>query len=109
MIKQAAPMLADCNKGTTIFAADPYVATELSYYLPSCQISFYSDTAILKGGYAPFSNSSLRVADPARELSLSRKIYYVYYDQQKSVMPADLHQSALTSYGSLNIATYSEE
>lgn len=109
MIKQAAQTMAECSKGTTIFAADPYVATELSYYLPSCQINFYSDTSVLKGGYAPLSNSPLRVADPARELSLSRKIYYVYYDQQKSAMPSELHQSAIASYSGLTVATYSEE
>lgn len=107
-IKQLASTI-DCARGTTVFAADPYVAIELDYYLPSCQIRFYSETVSLGGGYAPLSNNTLHVSDPTKELANSRKVVYVYYDTQKLTMPSNLIESSSVSYGSLNAATYSAE
>ncbi|HSW91626.1 MAG TPA: glycosyltransferase family 39 protein [Candidatus Saccharimonadales bacterium] len=109
MVKQAAALMKDCTKNATVFAADPYVAIELDYYLPDCQIQFYSATDTLKGGYAPLSNSPLHVDEPARELALSSKIYYVFYDQQTQTMPSALHHSTVKSFDSLHVATFSVE
>lgn len=109
MIKQAAAMMKDCSKNATVFAADPYVAIELDYYLPDCQVQFYSETDTLKGGYAPLSNSPLRVDNPARELALSSKVYYVFYDKQTQTMPSELHHSTVKSFDSLHVATFSVE
>lgn len=106
MMKLASASIRDCEQGTTVFAADPYVAIELAYYLPHCQIHFYSKSAILKGGFAPLSNSPLRVGDSARELSSSRKLYYVYYGQQRNVMPDTLKQVSISSFNTVNIATF---
>jgi hypothetical protein len=39
---KVAAQLMPCDRNSTILAADPYVATELSYYLPSCEVRFYS-------------------------------------------------------------------
>jgi len=108
-IKQAVASIPACDKGLTVFAADPYVAIELAYYLPNCQINFYSQTASLGGGYAPLSDSPLRVVDPARELSSSRKIYYSYYGQPESRMPPGLHRTASAVYGAMTVTTYSAE
>lgn len=110
MTKEAAAAMADCqgNDGASVFASTPYVAIELSYYLPSCQINFSSTTATLKGGYGPLSNSPLRVTNASREFALSHKVYYVYYSGDPlSTMPSTLHQTALSTYGGLNVATYS--
>lgn len=99
----------NCDRGTTIFAADPYVAIELDYYLSSCQIRFYSETVSLGGGYAPLSNNTLHVFDPAKELANSRKVVYVYYDTQKLAIPSALRESSSVSFGSLHAATFSAE
>jgi mannosyltransferase len=99
----------NCDRDTTIFAADPYVAIELDYYLSSCQIRFYSETVSLGGGYAPLSNNTLHVSDPAKELTNSRRVVYVYYDTQKLAMPSALRESSSISYGSLHAATFSAE
>jgi len=108
-VKQAAASIPACDKGYTIFAADPYVAIELSYYLPNCQINFYTQWSNLTGGYAPLADSPLRVVDPARELSSSRKIYYVYYGQPESTMPSNLHQVSSAMYGAMTVAAYSAQ
>lgn len=108
MVKQAA-MISKCDTTSSVFAADPYVAIELAYYLPECQIYFYSQTATLKGGYAPLSNSPLHVSDTAKELGSNRTIYYVYYGEQEMNMPANHKQVDLKTFDALRVATFSVE
>ena len=103
-----AAIKGQCTNGTSILAADPYVAIELSYYLPnSCQLRFYSATDELKGGYAPLSDSSLRIEKPATELAHSRKLYYVYYGTSQLMMPSTLIQNNHQEFGALNVDTFS--
>lgn len=108
MTKQAA-LVPKCNANASVFAADPYVAIELAYYLPDCHIYFYSQTATLKGGYAPLSDSPLHVSDPSKELSSNRTIYYVYYGDQNVKMPASHTQTSLAEFDALRVATFSAE
>lgn len=108
MVKQAA-LVPKCDASSSVFAADPYVAIELAYYLPDCPIYFYSQTATLKGGYAPLSNSPLHVSDSSKELALSRTIYFVYYDDQGLKMPAGHTQTSLAKFDALTVATFSAE
>lgn len=110
-VKDAVAAIKDqCTSDTTILAADPYVAIELSYYLPdTCQLRFYSPTDELKGGYAPLSDSSLRIEKPAIELVHSRKLYYVYYGQPQLSMPATLLQNNHQEFGALNVDAFSAE
>lgn len=106
----AAAMKDHCSDGTTILAADPYVAIELSYYLPaSCQLRFYSQSDILKGGYAPLSDSAARIELPARELANSRKLYYVYYGNAQLTMPSNLRQDSHQAFGAMNVDAFSAE
>lgn len=103
-VKQAAQIIT-CEEGTILLAADPYVAIELAYYLPGCDIHFYSDTANLKGGYAPLANSPLRVGNEA-ELVDKKAITYVHYDEPKLAMPTMLNQVTERSFGPLHVAEY---
>lgn len=109
MVKQAAAEIADCSPDQTILAADPYVAIELSYYLPDCEIRFYSESAELSGGYAPLSNSPLHVADPETELASSRDLLYIYYGEPQLVMPNTLAAAGRTSFGQLHVAQFYAE
>lgn len=98
-----------CTDGSKIVAADPYVAIELSYYLQQhCPVYFYSDTADLRGGYAPLAQSPLRIGDPANELKNS-KLTVVYYDELKMQLPSTLRQTEQWSYGPLHVASYGVE
>jgi mannosyltransferase len=108
-VSEAAKSIASCDKSTTVLAADPYTAIELSYYLPSCEIRFYSAADNLKGGFAPLANSPLRIAHPSSELTNSSKLQYVYYDKPHLTMPANLVQLGHTTYGKLNVDTYMAE
>jgi len=103
---QAAAQLKPCGHDTTILAADPYVAIELSYYLSSCEIRFYSPTDNLKGGYAPLANSALRIADPSTELAHSTKIQYVYDGKPRLTMPTNMVQIGHDTHGELAIDTF---
>jgi uncharacterized membrane protein len=107
--KQGAAEIADCGPDTTILAADPYTAIELLYYLPNCEVRFYSESAELSGGYAPLSNSPLHVADPATELAGSHELIYVYYGEPELVMPDTLQATEHTSYGKLHVAEFHAE
>lgn len=91
----------DCN--STILANDPYVAIELGYYLEDCTVQFYSETAKMGGGYAPLSESMLRVADPEKELASAKHITYIYYDEPKLQMPVDFREIEVKSFGPLHI------
>jgi hypothetical protein len=108
-VSEAAANIGACNQSTTILAADPYVAIELSYYLSSCEIRFYSPTDYLKGGFAPLADSPLRIAHPSSELTNSSKLQYVYYDKPRLTMPANLVQIGHNAYGQLNVDTYMAE
>jgi hypothetical protein len=108
-VGQAATQLRPCTHDTTVLAADPYVAVELSYYLPSCEIRFYSPTDKLTGGYAPLAGSSLRIADPSTELTHSTKLEYVYYGKPRLTMPTNMVQIGNETYGALTVDTFVTE
>lgn len=108
-VNAIAAQMKSCRDGDTVFAADPYVAIELDYYLPDCPIYFYSQTDVLRGGYAPLSQSPLRIGDSGRELASSKKILYVYYDKSHLAMPNGFRQTDSLSYGALNLAVFSAE
>jgi len=106
---EAAASLMPCSHGATILAADPYVAIELSYYLPSCEVRFYSSADELKGGYAALTESPLRIAQPEVELANSTKLYYVYYNKPRLTMPHNLAETKHETYGTLSVDTFEAE
>lgn len=108
-IAQAAKSLTACESGSTILAADPYVAIELSYYVKNCDIYFYSEDDALGGGYAPLSESPLRVSDPSLQLATEKSVYYVHYDEPKLELPGNLQKSLEEKYGALTVAQFSAE
>jgi uncharacterized membrane protein len=105
-VKQVTSIIKDCQTGTVILAADPYVAIELSYYLPTCSINFYSDTASLGGGYAALSNSNLRISNPANQLTGAKLIYYVHYGDAKLKMPANLELNVRNNFDELVVERF---
>lgn len=108
-INLVAAQMQTCKDGDTVFAADPYLAIELDYYLPDCPIYFYSQHDVLKGGFAPVNQSPLRISDPQRELASSKRIFYVYYDKSQLVLPNGMRQTDSLSYGALNMVIFSAE
>ena len=107
MVNSAVAAMATCKDGATILAADPYVAIELSYYLPDCQIHFYSQYASLKGGYAPLSESPLRVDQPASQLAGSKSIYYVDYNNTSLDAPLGVRESSRWEFDALKVSQFS--
>ncbi len=105
-VKEVAAVVKKCGDGVAILAADPYVATELGYYLSSCKINFYSEYASLGGGYAPLSNSGLRIVDPKIELFSSKEIYYIYYGDAKLNMPANFISVSSQTNGNLTVEKF---
>lgn len=105
-VDQVAAQLASCKDGATILAADPYVAIELAAYVSDCDVSFYSETAELRGGYAPLSDSPLRIGTPTIDLANSEKVFYVYYDQPALQMPVNMIETSRQSFGAMTVATF---
>jgi hypothetical protein len=108
-VNEIAAAMKPCDHTTTILAADPYVAIELSYYLPSCEVRFYSSDDVLKGGYAALSESPLRIAQPETELANSTKLYYVYYNKPRLTMPHNLAEVTHETHGTLSVDTFEAE
>lgn len=95
----------DCT-GATVVAADPYVATELSYYLPAtCDLRFSSEWQSLGGGYAPYSDSPLRLSSVNVPL-LTNTLFYVYYDNPKLNIAPEYQQINKRTNGGLTVVQY---
>lgn len=99
--------LQGCKDGDAIVAADPYVAIELMANMPQCAVHFYSDTADLKGGYAPLAGSPLRVENPVPKFENSKVVHYVYYDEPKLQLDKSYLADTRHSLGPVTVATYS--
>ncbi|HET8884068.1 MAG TPA: glycosyltransferase family 39 protein [Candidatus Saccharimonadales bacterium] len=108
-IEQTAAAIAPCDDQTSVVAADPYVAIELMYYLPDCQIYFYSETVALGGGYAPLSNSPLHVTNPVGSIGAADTLFYIYYGEPKLVLPTDFRSVSQQSFEALHIQKFSAE
>lgn len=103
-VAQAASHI-DCV-GASVVAADPYVATELSYYLPdTCELRFYSEWDTLGGGYAPFNNNPMRLSDTALP-QLASKIYYVHYDEPKLTVAPNYHKVDTWDAKGMTVTSY---
>lgn len=103
-VNQATASIANCAEGTQLIAADPYVATELSYYLPDCELYFVSEWPTLGGGYAPFSGSPLQIKHT--DTITSPLVTYVYYGTPDQAMPKDYTVKESRTYGALNVTVY---
>ena len=103
-VNQVALTLNDCAKGTQLIAADPYVATEMAYYLPDCTMHFVSRWDTLGGGYAPFSGSPLQVKN-TEDLS-SDRVTYVYYGTPDQAIPDRYSVKDTLTIGALNVTEY---
>ena len=97
-----------CGEKQSVLAADPYVAIELAYYLPDCEIHFYSETTSLGGGYAPLSDSPLHVTNPVTQLGGNDDITYLYYAEPQLQLPGFTLKSS-DQKDALNISRFSAE
>ncbi len=105
-VKEIASTISDCAAGKTILAADPYVAIELAYYLPSCDIYFHSEWPTLGGGYAPLSGSPLQIKDVQKELADQKEVVYVYYGKPLLELPSMLRQTDNWSRDDLHVTSF---
>jgi uncharacterized membrane protein len=103
-VKQAAVSIHDCGPNSQIVAADPYVMTELSYYVTDCQVYFVSQWPTLAGGYAPWSGSKYQIKHTSD--IASGRVTYVYYGTPDQAMPASYKEVSTRAYGSLSVTTY---
>ncbi|HSW92623.1 MAG TPA: glycosyltransferase family 39 protein [Patescibacteria group bacterium] len=103
-VKQAAATIHDCGPGSQIVAADPYVMTELSYYVTDCQTYFVSQWPTLAGGYAPWSGSKYQIKSTSD--ITSQHVTYVYYGTPDQAMPASYKEVSTHAYGSLNVTIF---
>ena len=103
-VREAAASVSECAPGTRLVMADPYVATELLYYLPDCSYSFVSEWHELRGGYAYFSGSAHQIKD-VRTLTDPR-ITYVFYGTPDQPLPEYYQETARREFGALNVVEY---
>lgn len=101
--------IAKCSENDVVLAADPYVAIELDYYLPNCQIYFASSDQHLGGGYAPLDGSSRQVADTKKTFTRAKNIYNVYYSDMKASLPGNYREVATIDLSPLKITNFSAE
>ncbi|MEI6850599.1 MAG: glycosyltransferase family 39 protein [Candidatus Saccharibacteria bacterium] len=107
-INQSVLLINNCDNNNKVLAAGPYVAIELSYYLPNCKIYFYSEVTKLGGGYAALSNSSLRIDNVESQLKDLDTIYYVHYSDPELKMPSNLLLFIKQTPGILKVDQFSQ-
>lgn len=101
--------MVKCSKNDVVLAADPYVAIELDYYLPNCQIYFSSGDEHLGGGYAPLDGSSRQVTDTKKTFTRAKNIYNVYYSDMKASLPGNYREVETIDLSPLKITKFSAE
>jgi putative inner membrane protein len=98
-----------CSENDVVLAADPYVAIELDYYLPNCQIYFASNDEHLGGGYAPLDGSSRKVVDTKKAFTHAKNIYNVYYSDMKASLSGRYREAETIDLSPLKITKFSAE
>lgn len=99
----------DCRRGGVVMAADPYVATELQYYVEGrCPVYFQASWNDLKGGYAPYNHSVMQIKNEQIP-ALSSIIYYAHYGESKLALPAGYGSSIVVSGSDMRLEKLSAE
>ena len=101
--------MVKCSENDVVLAADPYVAIELDYYLPNCQIYFASNDEHLGGGYAPLDGSSRKVVDTKKAFTHAKNIYNVYYSDMKAELASGYREVEAVDLSPLKITKFSAE
>ena len=101
--------MVKCSENDVVLAADPYVAIELDYYLPNCQIYFVSSDEHLGGGYAPLDGSSRKIADTKKAFTHAKNIYNVYYSDMKAELALGYREVETVDLSPLKITKFSAE
>ena len=101
--------IVKCSENDMVLAADPYVAIELDYYLPNCQIYFASSDQHLGGGYAPLDGSSRQVVDTKKTFTRAKNIYNVYYSDMKASLPGNYREVETIDLSPLKITKFNAE
>ncbi len=97
-----------CKNGEAIVAEDPYVAIELMANKPKCVVHFVSDTADLRGGYAPLANSKYRVTSPVGKIENADVVQFVYYNDPDVMFNESVYRADRTDkLGDISIRTLS--
>lgn len=100
--------LSRCDDaGTILLATDPYVATEMKYYLPeSCGLTFYSPHDSLGGGYAPIQAHARQVKTTNPNLD-ANNVLVVYYGEADIELSGEVTEEHF--WGNLRIDVVSVE
>lgn len=98
-----------CSSSAAIVAEDPYFAMELSYYLPNCQVHFYSETAELSGGYAMLSNSALHLYYPIETVGAADRIFYIHDGPSTVQLSARFHLVSERAFHEVSVQEFSAE
>lgn len=101
--------IVKCSENDVVLAADPYVAIELDYYLPNCQIYFASSDQHLGGGYAPLDGNSRQVVDTKKTFTRAKNIYNVYYSDMKASLPGNYREVETIDLSPLKITKFNAE
>ena len=104
--REVAKSIGACPKDATILADGPYVASEIWYYLPHCDIYFTSSQNKLGGGFGPLNGSKFQVKD-AKTLTAQHIIYISYGDPMHPLPEWYTKQSSQT-FGSMDVTQYTK-
>lgn len=102
--REVAASIKPCPNNTMILADGPYVATEIWYYMPHCEIYFTSSQDKLGGGFGPLNGSKYQVKD-AKTLT-NQRILYISYGQPMHPLPEWYVPQSTHTFGSMDVTQY---
>ena len=107
-VNAAAKSIPACDDRKKIVAADPYVAIELSYYVPSCAIYFLSEWDTLGGGYAPLSGSEYQIKSES-DLPSDMPFTFVHYGDMGETIASNFTETNRREFGILRVSELSRD
>lgn len=104
--KQAVEQIGGCKENSIVMAGSPLIYFELDYYMPSCEVYFYSSHPIgPKGGYATIYRSPYQYYD--RDPISARTVYLVYSGQRPE-LPENFIRVSSTEFQNYRLDVYQQ-
>lgn len=105
--RQAVQAIGQCEDGSIVMAGSPLIYFELDYYMPDCNIYFYSTHPIGdKGGYATIYKSPKQYYD---QDPLNATTVYLVYAGQHPELPGNFVKMSSQSFEKYQLDIYRAE
>lgn len=103
--KQVSQAIGSCEPGSMVLTGSALIYFEFNYYLPDCDVRFYSSHPIgPRGGYATIYQSPKQY-HPGQSIP-AQIVYFVYTDEPPITLPDNLQRTSSQSFEKYHLDIY---